>query len=311
MLRTLSVLSFATVIASAGDVPLKELSARAIIDHRMPSFRNGYLYVVDPANIITVFAPDGHQLVPISISGKGHGQVSIQSLAIDTDGTLAIGWTDAPDAGIDFRDQFGNLIRTMDTGKYIASDLAFGEGHTLWALGFQRDPVQPDMAEKGDYPTVRKYAADGSTLGAYLPKSLFLPGLEPGTEKPERSITVTPDRVGVEVISGHRGNEQEWVELDLNGSVQGRWKLDPSYHAKGVAFTSDNQAYIELHDAAAKTYHVYRLNHATGTWELVTSPGGHLSLYGADGTSLVFGRWPDGVMHLSWFSQGQVLTASK
>src|SRR5215472_6238282 len=205
MLRTIAVIGLVGFVLSAGDIPIKESSARAIIAHRMPKFHNGYLYLVAPDHIVTVFAPDGHQL-QISISGKGHDHVSIEGVAIDKDGALAIAWSDVPDAGIDFRDTYGNLIRTIDTGKFVASDLAFGEAHALWTLGFQRDAAKPYMPDSRDYPTVRTYSADGSVLGAYLPKSMFLPGLEPGMDKVERGVTVTPDRVGIEVISGNVGN---------------------------------------------------------------------------------------------------------
>jgi len=311
MLRALAAFGILSAVLAAAENPIKEISARAIIDRRMPSFRNGYLYVVDPNHIVTIFGPDGNQLTPIVITGKGHGHVSIQAVGVDTDGTLAISWSDSPDAGIDFRDRYGNLLRTMDTGTFIASDLGFGEGHTLWAVGYQRDAVKPDREETKDYATVRKYSADGSALGAYLPKSMFAEGLPPGGQKPVRGITIAHDRVGVELFSGHVSTEQEWVELDLDGNLKGRWKLERMSSGQGVAFTSDGQAYVERFDRSTKTRSVLRLNHGTGAWEQVTSPGGYL--YGAEGTSLVYGRWPDAVMHLSWYAQPQavVTTASK
>lgn len=274
MLRSLILLGIASAVISAAESPIKETSARAIIDNRMPSFRNGYLYVVDPSHVVTLFAPDGHQLTPISIVGKGHGHVSIEGVAIDADGTLAIGWTDLPDAGIEFRDAYGNLIRTMDTGRFIASDLAFGDGDSLWALGWQRDAAKPDRVDSEDYATVRKYSAEGSILGSYLPRSLFPPGMEPGSPKTEKGVTVTHDRVGIELISGHVSNQQEWVEIDLSGNLKGRWKLDRSNESPGVAFTNDDQAYVARFDRSAKTRSLYRLNHATGVWEIVASPGG-------------------------------------
>jgi hypothetical protein len=91
------------------------------------------------------------------------------------------------------------------------------------------------------------------------------------------------------------------VELNLDGSVKGRWKLDPWDKFPGVAFTSDDQAYVHRYNREKKCMQVFRLNRATSAWDLVTTPNGEL--YGADGDKLVFAHWPDHVMQLSWFQQ--------
>jgi hypothetical protein len=169
-------------------------------------------------------------------------------------------------------------------------------------LGFQRDSTDPESADRKDYPILREYSTDGKENRAYLPKSLFEPGLTPGdTEWQRRQITVTADRVGVEVVSGRISTQREWVELDLNGALTGRWKLDPHNQFPGVAFTSDNQAYVHRYNGDTNSIQTFRLNRAASTWELVNTPTAEL--YGADGDKLVFGQWADGVMHLSWFQQ--------
>jgi hypothetical protein len=122
-----------------------------------------------------------------------------------------------------------------------------------------------------------------------------------------RRITVTKDRVGLEVVSGNIGNQREWVELDLNGSVTGRWKLDGVGHQR-VVLTSDNQVYRD--NGQGKSRQLFRLNRATSTWEPMSAPTDSI-LYGSDGDNLVFAQWPDSVMHMSWFPQAQVSTASK
>ena len=149
---------------------------------------------------------------------------------------------------------------------------------------------------------MRKYSIDGKETGAYLPKSLFESGLPPGNEEWQaRRITVTTDRVGVEVLSGKVGNQREWVELDLNGNVTGRWKLNPSNEFPGVTFTIDDRAYVHRYNRDTKSNQTFRLNRATSSWDLVHTPDA--ILYGADGDKLVFARWPDHVMLLSWFPQ--------
>ncbi len=300
MFRTIPLLALLSLPAWPANGPIREASAPAIVGQAMPGFYDGYLYSAEPRHMLTLFAPDGHELFSLPIQGHGNGQVAVESVAVDTDGTLAIAWRDTPNAGIDIRDLSGTLVRSIDTGQYVPAHLSFGADHSLWVLGYQRAAAQyPDQP---DYPIVRKYSSDGKETGAYLPRSLFPAGIPPGNEEWQtRRITVTPNRVGIEVFSGTKGNQREWVELDLNGNIQGRWKLDPQNKFPGVAFTSDDQAYVHRYNREAKVWQTFRLNRSTSTWDLVSTPGEEL--YGAAGDKLVFARWPDNLMLLSWFSQ--------
>jgi hypothetical protein len=302
MLRTVSLLALLSLPAWPANVSLQEASAPAFVSNKMPGFYNGYLFSAEPKHVLTLFAPEGHELFSLPFQGRSNGKVGIESVAIDSDGTLAVAWQDLPSAGIDIRDLSGTLLRSIDTGRYVPAHLSFGPDHSLWALGFQRDATKPAYPDKQDYATVRKYSSDGKEIAAYLPRSLFPPGLEPGMAQWQtRRITVTADRVGVEAVSGNVGNEREWVELDLNGDLKGRWKLDPSNEFPGVAFTSADQSYAHRYNREAKSKQVFRLNRATSTWDLVSAPNGEL--YGADGDKLVFAQWSDDVMRLSWFQQ--------
>jgi hypothetical protein len=305
MLGTIMLLGTLSVSIWAESAPVREASAPAIIGRILPAFYNGYMYSCQPAHVVTLFAPDGHVALTLPIQGHSNGDARVQSVAIDSDGTLGVGWWDPPNAGIDIRDSFGTLIRSIDTGRYIPAHLSFGEDHLLWSLGWQRAAAGPFVPDKLDYATVRKHSLDGKETGAYLPRSLFLPGLEPGSiQVQSRRITVTGDRVGVEVISGNIGNQREWVELDLDGNLIGRWKLDPANQFPGVALTSDNQAYVHRLDRAAKVWSVFRLNRVSSAWESVDAP--NADLYGADGKNLVFAHWSAPNMHLSWYPQPQI-----
>jgi hypothetical protein len=300
MFRSIVLLAILSLPAWSASGPVLEASSQAIIGRTMPGFYNGFLYACVPDHIVTLFAPDGHEVLTLPIQGRGNGKVSVESVAIDSDGTLAVAWADSPSAGIDIRDSLGNLVRSIDTGKYLPMHLSFGD-HSLWAFGFQLDADRAWGVPAKDYQTVRKYSTDGKQIGAYLPRSLFPPGLQPAEERwQERRITVTNDRVGVVADSGNVGTQREWVELGLNGDLLGRWKLDPSTSG-GVAFTSDNHVYVHRFDRAAKSWRVFRLNREKSTWEAVSAP--NLDLYGADGDKLVFAEWPNGVMHLSWYPQ--------
>jgi hypothetical protein len=283
------------------DAPLREASAPAIVGNSMPGFYNGYLYSAKPRHVLALFAPDGNERFSLPFEGHGNGLVAVESIAIDSDNTLAVAWQDRPNAGIDIRDLSGKLVRSIDTGLYVPAHLSFGADHFLWALGWQRDANDPAVGDRQDYPIVRKYSIDGKEIRACLSKSLFPNGMEPGgSEWQRRAITVTADRVGIEAISGNVSNQREWVELDLNGSLKGRWKLDPQNQFPGVVFTSDDQAYVHRYNREANLIQIFRLNRTTSAWDLVPSPG--MELYGADGDKLVFAEWP-GAMHLSWFPQ--------
>jgi len=302
MFRAIPLLVLLNWPALPADGPLREASAPAIVGMIMPGFYNGYLFSTEPRHVLTLFAPDGHELFSLPFEGHGNGNVGIESVAIDGNRTLAVGWDDPPNSGIDICDLSGTRVRSIDTGWYVPAHLAFGGDHSLWALGWQRDATRPDRHDDHDYPIIRKYSIDGKEIGAYLPKSTFAPGLQPGmTYHNAHRITVTADRVGVEAYSGNVGNQTEWVELDLNGKLIGKWRLDTRHHFPGVAFTGDDQAYVQYYNRELKSTQVFRLNRATSTWDLVNSPS--LALYGADGDKLVFAQWSNAVMYLSWFQQ--------
>jgi hypothetical protein len=301
MRRATILLAIVSVSVWAQSGTVREASSPLLVGHgRDRGFYNGYLYSAGLGGLrdsMTLFAPDGH-VVATLVASKS--KAVIDSIAIDSDGTLAVAWRD-PSQGIDIRSPNGSLIRTIDTGRYVAAHLSFGRDHSLWALGWERDAVDYAVPA-ADYAILRKYSMDGKQTGEYLKRSLFRPGLEPGiAEWQHRKITVTDDRVGIEVFSGTSGTQKEWLELDLSGDVTGRWALDPHLRFPGVVLTSDNLAYVQRSGDVAKTERLFRLNRALSKWEPVEAP--NAMLYGSDGRELVFGR-PDGaVLRMSWYPQ--------
>jgi hypothetical protein len=300
MIRALAVFGMAAACSLAASGPARETVSPAILGRLMPAFYNGYLYSVQPSHILNLFDPDGRARLTLAIPGHGNGKVNVQSVAIDADGSLAVSWFDPPSAGIDLRDPLGSLIGNIDTGTYIATHLSFDNNHALWALGWKF--IAGPREDPQDYKILRKYSPEGQETGAYLARSLFAPGLPPGMrEWQARRIYATADRVGLEVVSGNTGRHREWVELDLNGELTGRWKLDPSDQFPGTALADNGQVYVHRYDREAKTWRVFRLNRASSTWQAVASP--NAELYGVDRDQLVFAQWPDGQMHLSWYAQ--------
>ena len=150
--------------------------------------------------------------------------------------------------------------------------------------------------------TVRKYGPDGKEAGAYLPRSLFPAGLEPGMTGWQRSssIVVAHDRVGLRAFSGDRGDKTEWVELDLKGVLLSRLRLDEFRHFPRVALTVDGDLFVQNQESKTQTHRLYKLDRASSAWQMVdTPPGGWLE--GADGDALVFSDSDLGPMHVRWY----------
>lgn len=145
---------------------------------------------------------------------------------------------------------------------------------------------------------MRQFSAEGKELNAYLARSTFPPGLEPGMPGPGVRIEVTTDRVGI------LGTSREWVELDLNGNVIQRSRTDGtlrSVHLNFGAFTSDDHVFLQ----GSRAEEVYTLDHASQTWKPIRKLGTGF-LMGADGESLVYyiqsGPYPSPIQ-LEWFRQ--------
>jgi hypothetical protein len=113
-------------------------------------------------------------------------------------------------------------------------------------------------------------------------------------------ITAAKDRIGVLAQSGVRGSLQEWIELDLQGNLIGRWRLDDSNFAR-VALTTDGRVYVQKSNGPSTT-RFFTLDRNTSTWKPVT-PLTDYRFCGADGDQLVFASWKAGPMHLRWFNQ--------
>ncbi len=284
----------------AGNDPIREVTSQARTEglQPVPAFYQGYFYRIDN-EAVTIFAPDGHLAMAFA-EEAGHPR----AVAIDTDGTVAVAWgafDSKKDRGIDFRDSSGSVTRTVKTGLYLPYHLAFAEDHSLWSFGIEVNATSAHGTPKEEYKTVRKYGPDGKEAGAYLPRSLFPSGLEPASQGFQwNSITVAHDRVGLWAVSGTLGSETEWVELDLNGNLSGRWRLDQFGQNAKPAFTRDDSFFVQVWDNKTSAQRFYTLDRASSGWRAMdAAPSGWLE--GADGDALVFSDGGLGPMHLRWY----------
>jgi hypothetical protein len=305
MVRALLLIVFCAGSAFGAAAPVREVTSQAQVgaNQPMPGFYKGYVYFLHDGrqSQFRLYAPDGHLMMATDIQGPRDSPPDITGIAIDTDGTIAVSYIDRANrnrGGIDFLDATGRRIGNIDTGRYSAGNLCYGEDHTLWSFGMQhRDSDNRMEEQQQDHMTVRKYAA-GREVGAYLPRSSFSGGGAPGEDSwQEMRIAVTHDRVGV--LAWAQRREQEWVELDLNGNVLGRWKFSGREN-RSFAFTSDDHLYALRWTKLP--YQLVLFDRASSAWKEVETPQSG-NLYGADGDELVFASWNHGPMQFRWYKQ--------
>ena len=305
MVRIIALLGVFSLCGLAANDPVREVTSQATRtgNQLIPAFYEGYIYWVGLAgddSHVTIYAPDGHLALSF-VTQNGH----VASIAVDTGGTVAVAWGrwgSKKGGGIDFRDRYGTFLKTIETGRYLPAHISFAEDHSLWSFGCQLDAADGARTDQHDYMTVRKYLPNGKEAGAYLARSLFPRGLEPADVSWQRSgsITVAHDRVGLWAYSGESGDETEWVELDLNGNLLGRWRLDQVYKDTKIALTTDGHLFVQSNDSKTKARRLYTLDRASSTWQPVEEPqSGWLN--SADGNALVFSDFGLGPMHVRWY----------
>ncbi len=304
-MKTLVVLALGPLFAIAADLPVREVTSQAALVANMPvpGFQNGYIFFLDHTNV-QLFAPAGYPKFVTVLQIPNAENTSAQGLAIDSDGSAAVSvgyrTADGFGGGIVFLDRYGRQTGFLNTGLYMPSNLSYAEDHSLWSFGWERDPVKPDRATRQDYMMVRKYTPDRKEAGRYLARSLFPKGLEPGGSRWQRlSIAVAKDRVGLLARSGENSSLTEWVELNSDGTLIRRLRLehggDPNVN---LAFTSDGLLYRQAFGSGQLEV----LDRNKPEWKIAEKSPGR-KLMGADGALLVFSNTGDGPIGLQWFEQ--------
>ncbi len=267
----------------------------------MPSFDKGYFFQFDesgnnPSNGITVFDPKGGLAYHINVTAPDGSPGDLaETAAADTDGTVLLpisyGGVGHFKGGIIELNQYGKQVRFVDTGRFLPEAACFAPDHSIWVMG-----------KRGDGKLVREYSSDGNLIGSFLPRSLFPPGLAPaGTGI--GWIRASHDRIGLMVYPGEVSNNPEWIELDLEGNLTGRWRLGPrwaadsvthhmTYSLGGFAFTSDGRLFAVTTTCPSLYHCAYQLallDRDSSTWKAAaTNPIDPLhQLLAADGDDLV------------------------
>ena len=303
--RLFILAAFVPICALAADLPVREITSLAarVGGTTPPAFQRGYMYFLDDGTV-RLYTPQGHPAFVRVLNIPPGTTPSLDSLAVDSDGSVAVAvdyrTPSGFGGGIVFLDKNGSQTAFIDTGLYMPSNLSYGEDHSLWALGWQRDPVRTETSDRQDYPMVRRYAADHREAGRYLSRSVFPKGLDPGMPSRWRErIMVSHDKVGLLAYSGRVGSSMEWVELDLRGNLIRRVPMtDVDTANDGAAFTSDGRLYWKDQHSDRLTV----LSTTTPDWQ-DAGPSPARWLMGADADLLVFSPGGLGPVDLQWFAQ--------
>lgn len=289
--KLLIAVALGPICAAAADLPVREVTSQATRAYPLAAFRDGYMFWLDKATV-QLFAPQGYAAFARVLNLPGGASPWSDSLAVDSDGSIAIAVSyKARQAGaILLLDKNGLDTGFIDTGRYLPSNLSFGEDHSLWSFGSQSGPE--------DYQMVRRYNADRKETGRNLARSLFPNGLDPGAPAwQEQHIVAARDKVGLLAYSGQFGYMREWVELDLNGNLLRRVPITKPGLAE-FAFTSDGHLYWRKEWRSGR---LSVLSTTTPDW-LDAGPSPFMHLMGADGDLLVYSKGLSPV-DLHWFAQ--------
>lgn len=295
MFKTLILCGLA-LPAVAAELDKAVLYQAAVVPNaRLPIYDNGYLIVTYNAgdSAITVYGPDGLRLFDTLVRVPETDSLNLGNSAADTDGTIAVtvAYTTAGGhvGGIALLDRSGRQTRLIKTDRYMPEQLGFDANHNLWAVGWQRDVERHDMPDKRDYLIFRKFSPEGEQVGAFVSRSSFPEGLEPGyVAGGQKSLRVVDNRVGALLMSGKIGNLAEWLELDLEGKLLGRWRMD-DLHVANLAFTPDGNLYAHTPCSKSHTVQLTLFDRTTASWR--TLPGDLKAgciMMGADGGDIVF-----------------------
>jgi hypothetical protein len=313
-LAMLLVTSIVSTGAAAELVPVREVvyTGKYFEERPLPSFDKGHLIFLGPSDdTVELYGSDGRLLYRTSIKAPNGGSANVMSAAIDTDGRLAAAVSYPAvhgfRAGIAFLDSGGTQTAFAETGRYLPTQICFAEDHSIWSLGWQRDLIRQEMEDREDYPIFRKYSPEGKELGSYIARSAFPPGLAPGgSSRWLWRIRAAKDRIGAIAYSGETSRNREWIEINLNGDLIGKWKMGGIQNG-GIAYTADRELYARMWNEEKKVY-LAVFDRDSSSWRPLEDAipgnlryGGAGLLMGADGRDLVFSMQPVGGIRLQWF----------
>ncbi|HTQ53425.1 MAG TPA: hypothetical protein VMI94_03130 [Bryobacteraceae bacterium] len=299
-IAALCMLAWCQTIAAAQLVSAVVYNTSVPPHAKLPIYDHGYLIVTygHGDSAITAYGPDGSRIFDGLVKLPSNAPLEIGNAAADTDGTVAVTVTYTGPEGhggaIVLFNRIGHQTHVIETGRYLPAALAFDSHRDLWAAGWQRGTQ--------DYFIFRKFSPTGTEAGAFVRRSAFPAGLEPGhIPLGEKGVSVADGRVGALLESGNSADAREWVELDLAGKLVGRWPM-PHMFGINVAFASDGNLYGDTPYAKGKPVHLTLFDRSSGAWKTVPDEiHADWTLMGAQGSDVVvWDRGSDPMLLRCW-----------
>lgn len=252
----------------------------------VPTFDKGYLITWDRTSSLSLYGPDGQLLYDLKLAPPGEPHAGVMSAVIDTDGTVAAAYeVTSVRGGVALVDATGRPFQFLTIAQYVPAHICFAGDHSIWTIG--------NMDDSGkDYAVIRKYSRDLRLLGEFVPRSELGPTLNLVVGQAivgHWQMRASKDRIGACLDLGYP--RAVWIELDLDGTLAGKWEFDRSAWRHG-AFTPDGTLYAQK----GRSGGIAVLNRASGEFEPVTATP-HGWLLGAEGEDLVYFAAHD---HLQW-----------
>jgi len=281
---------------------------------------------------VTIFDRDGIFVRDVVFWLDGADDVDLSDVASRGDGELVVSGSaifPEPHQDTFHSDDFGNLrfflaeiggegqiAKQLSMGLYSASNICADEDGTIWTWGTEH-PIKerPGARERpwsSIFPTLRHYSFANGLLfdsGMQIETGNLKPNSQ-GSSAGGSEMVCGKDFVGV-----YDGHYRRWVEYDRETrSVTARpapmiAAAKPTYREKvaGMAVTGDGEVYASIQrysslpnnpDAGHSIYKLDRSNPHATRWIQVKGETG--SLFGSDGTTLVYTETGLPPLHVAW-----------
>ncbi len=263
----------------------------------IPTLDKGHLIYINHATYMEVYDREGFRMFQADIrNAVGLPVVRVLSAAIDNEeSVVATVMVTLPQGGrggvLVWFDRSGKQAHTTQTGSFIPVQVCFDQNNELWVFGSDESDRAPNEKE---YSPIRKYSRSGNEEGRFLSRSTF-PGWAPPFDIVNgfRRVQAARDRIGALLYPGHAGLQPQWIEIDLQGKLLGRWIVGK--HDGGLAYTEEGRLFKKTWGSKPPAPQLAELERSSGKWLSVEYPaeipGQHFReglLLGADRNQLVF-----------------------
>lgn len=243
---------------------------------------------------VEVFDRNGGKISGLAIAIPGAARINVLEgcFSRGRDGTVAVCGSayNTANQGFSFLAIFPagaehNLI--IRTSPYKARRVAVLADGSVWTLGHEaRAGVETDPA----HHVVRRYRADGTPAGSWLPNNSFVNKLDKWHVDRYSEMAASATRAGWVSQTA-----REYVEFDVSGRLTAQVPMPPNelerHRISGLALCDDGRVVLGLVDqqSAADAFQLYALDRGQGAFRRIATPERVGSLLGCDEGKLAAG----------------------